>query len=327
MEPKESSHVVMSCNSVSGRDLTTSSSLRFATHRGDHHHHQMMMMMKRSPSELDFEEFIKKSLRPEDTHNKPTADTFSFGFKNMDVMPNSSSSGVSTADHSIFYSQNGTPTTNPSISATIDSQSSICVGRRSINKGIKEDDDEQAIGGGGGGTSGSSHEQSDDDDIDIEAGPCEQSTDAIIINHDVKRIRRMVSNRESARRSRRRKQAHLADLEIQVEQLRGENSCLYKQLTNASQQYREADTDNRVLKSDVEAMRARVKLAEDMVARGSLTSSLNQLIQTHLNTSTTTATTTHFNNNSNNVSPTITLVQAPPMMNSDSVSCVSEIWP
>ncbi|KAF4354534.1 hypothetical protein F8388_022256 [Cannabis sativa] len=285
MEPKESSHVVMSCNSVSGRDLTTSSSLRFATHRGDHHHHQMMMMMKRSPSELDFEEFIKKSLRPEDTHNKPTADTFSFGFKNMDVMPNSSSSGVSTADHSIFYSQNGTPTTNPSISATIDSQSSICVGRRSINKGIKEDDDEQAIGGGGGGTSGSSHEQSDDDDIDIEAGPCEQSTDAIIINHDVKRIRRMVSNRESARRSRRRKQAHLADLEIQV------------------------------------------KLAEDMVARGSLTSSLNQLIQTHLNTSTTTANTTHFNNNSNNVSPTITLVQAPPMMNSDSVSCVSEIWP
>lgn len=102
----------------------------------------------------------------------------------------------------------------------------------------------------------------------------------------------MVSNRESARRSRKRKQAHLADLELQVsnifpcmfylidqikieeknwnlksylcfeysqvEQLRGENASLYKQLTDASQQFGDANTNNRVLKSDVEALRAKV---------------------------------------------------------------------
>lgn len=45
---------------------------------------------------------------------------------------------------------------------------------------------------------------------------------------------------------------------FQVEQLRGENSTLYRQLTDASQQFRDADTNNRVLKSDVEALRAKV---------------------------------------------------------------------
>ncbi|BAT80182.1 hypothetical protein VIGAN_02317500 [Vigna angularis var. angularis] len=58
-------------------------------------------------------------------------------------------------------------------------------------------------------TSGSSREPSDEDD---EAGLCEQSTNAV----DTKRLRRKDSNRESARRSRRRKQAHLSDLEWQV---------------------------------------------------------------------------------------------------------------
>ncbi|KAG1326849.1 putative bZIP transcription factor RISBZ4 [Cocos nucifera] len=77
----------------------------------------------------------------------------------------------------------------------------------------------------------------------------------------------MVSNRESARRSRKRKQAHLADLELQVDQLRGENSSLFKQLTDANQEFNQAVTNNRVLKSDVETLRVKVKMAEDMVTR------------------------------------------------------------
>ncbi|CAI0376296.1 unnamed protein product [Linum tenue] len=98
-------------------------------------------------------------------------------------------------------------------------------------------------------------------------------------SHSVSIDAQMVSNRESARRSRRRKQAHLAELELQVEQLTGENATMYKQLSDAAQQYREAGTNHRVLKSGVEALRAKVKLAEDMVARGSFTCSMNMLLQ------------------------------------------------
>ncbi|RYR39005.1 hypothetical protein Ahy_A09g044388 isoform D [Arachis hypogaea] len=78
---------------------------------------------------------------------------------------------------------------------------------------------------------------------------------------------RMLSNRESARRSRRRKQAHLNELETQVSQLRGENSTLLKRLTDVSHKYNESAVDNRVLKADVETLRAKVKMAEETVKR------------------------------------------------------------
>nr|UYI34514.1 basic leucine-zipper 1 [Diospyros kaki] len=120
-------------------------------------------------------------------------------------------------------------------------------------------------------TSGSSREQSDDDDAEGEAETT-QSTDPA----DAKRVRRMISNRESARRSRRRKQAHLTELETQVSQLRVENSSLLKRLTDISQKYSEAAVDNRVLKADVETLRAKVKMAEETVKR---VTGLNPLFQ------------------------------------------------
>ncbi|KAL1544646.1 basic leucine zipper 9-like isoform X1 [Salvia divinorum] len=120
-----------------------------------------------------------------------------------------------------------------------------------------------------------------EDDIEIEAGSYDHSTNPI----DVQRIKRMVSNRESARISRRRKQAHLALLEQQVEQISGKIATLFEQLDDATQQFKNSTTNNRVLRSDVGALRAKVKLAEDMVARGSLTSSLSHLLQNYLTNS------------------------------------------
>ncbi|KAK4773103.1 hypothetical protein SAY87_028122 [Trapa incisa] len=111
-------------------------------------------------------------------------------------------------------------------------------------------------------TSGSSREQSDDDEAEGETATTENLDPA-----DAKRVRRMLSNRESARRSRRRKQAHLTELETQVSQLRAENSSLLKQLSEISQKFNEAAVDNRVLKADVETLRAKVKMAEETVQR------------------------------------------------------------
>ncbi|MED6163337.1 hypothetical protein PIB30_078898 [Stylosanthes scabra] len=53
---------------------------------------------------------------------------------------------------------------------------------------------------------------------------------------------REVSDRGSARRSRSRKQAHLADLEMQVEKLKPENATLYKEFNDARTQFHEVDT-------------------------------------------------------------------------------------
>ncbi|XP_068325294.1 light-inducible protein CPRF2-like isoform X2 [Pyrus communis] len=111
-------------------------------------------------------------------------------------------------------------------------------------------------------TSGSSKEDSDDDDLegDIEIN---ENMDP----SDVKRARRMLSNRESARRSRRRKQAQMSELETQVGQLRVEHSGLLKRLTDVNQKYDNAAVDNRILRADIETLRAKVKMAEESVKR------------------------------------------------------------
>ncbi|EEF31109.1 light-inducible protein CPRF2 [Ricinus communis] len=121
-------------------------------------------------------------------------------------------------------------------------------------------------------TSGSSREQSDDDENEGETELTENMDPT-----DAKRVRRMLSNRESARRSRRRKQAHLTELETQVAQLRVENSSLLKRLTDISHKYNESAVDNRVLKADVETLRAKVKMAEETVKR---ITGLNSLFHT-----------------------------------------------
>ncbi|KAF7056953.1 hypothetical protein CFC21_064315 [Triticum aestivum] len=103
-----------------------------------------------------------------------------------------------------------------------------------------------------------SKEQSDDDDGDLE-----ENTDPA----SAKRVKRMLSNRESARRSRKRKQAHQNDIESQVTQLRAENASLLKRLTDMTQKYKEASLGNRNLTVDIETMRRKVNIAEEAVRR------------------------------------------------------------
>ncbi|KAG6783858.1 hypothetical protein POTOM_009536 [Populus tomentosa] len=111
-------------------------------------------------------------------------------------------------------------------------------------------------------TSGSSREDSDDDDLEGDTGTNENMDPA-----DVKRVRRMQSNRESARRSRRRKQAQLNELETQVGQLRDERTSLLSRFTDVNQKCDDAAVDNRILKADIETLRAKVKMAEEQVKR------------------------------------------------------------
>ncbi|KAJ6920574.1 hypothetical protein NC651_014226 [Populus alba x Populus x berolinensis] len=102
-------------------------------------------------------------------------------------------------------------------------------------------------------TSGSSREDSDDDDLEGDTGTNENRDPT-----DAKRVRRMQSNRESARRSRRRKQAQLNERENTVGQLRDERSSLLSRFTDVNQKCDSASVDNRILKADIETLRAKV---------------------------------------------------------------------
>ncbi|XP_010038789.2 light-inducible protein CPRF2 isoform X1 [Eucalyptus grandis] len=111
-------------------------------------------------------------------------------------------------------------------------------------------------------TSESSREDSDDEEFEGDTGTTENKDPA-----EVRRARRMQSNRESARRSRRRKQEHMSELENQVGQLKVEHTGLLKRLTDMNQKYDVASVDNRILKADIETLRAKVKMAEETVKR------------------------------------------------------------
>ncbi|KAL4377595.1 hypothetical protein GQ457_02G034470 [Hibiscus cannabinus] len=157
------------------------------------------------------------------------------------------------------------------------------LGSKTVSKGAGDKDDNAVVGISSfingqrklgaqvrpSTSAGSSIELSEEDEVEGENGTMENMDPA-----NAKRVRRMLSNRESARRSRKRKQAHLTELETQVAQLRAENGNLLKRLTDISQKHNEAAVDNRVLKADVETLKAKVKMAEEAIKR---TTGLNHM--------------------------------------------------
>ncbi|XP_009356481.2 basic leucine zipper 43-like [Pyrus x bretschneideri] len=67
---------------------------------------------------------------------------------------------------------------------------------------------------------------------------------------DERKHRRMISNRESARRSRMRKQKHLDELWLQVVRLRNENHSLIDRLNNLSESHDRVVEENARLKEE-----------------------------------------------------------------------------
>uniref|UniRef100_A0A1D1YJC3 Ocs element-binding factor 1 n=1 Tax=Anthurium amnicola TaxID=1678845 RepID=A0A1D1YJC3_9ARAE len=68
---------------------------------------------------------------------------------------------------------------------------------------------------------------------------------------DQRKRKRMESNRESARRSRMRKQRHLDDLINQVTQLQGDNALINAQIGPLAQQFADLDSENTILRTQV----------------------------------------------------------------------------
>ena len=70
--------------------------------------------------------------------------------------------------------------------------------------------------------------------------------------------KRMISNRESARRSRMRKQKHLDDLASQLTQLRSQNQQLLTSVNLTSHKYLAVEAENSVLRAQVNELSHRL---------------------------------------------------------------------
>lgn len=82
---------------------------------------------------------------------------------------------------------------------------------------------------------------------------------------DQRKRKRMQSNRESARRSRMRKQKHLDDLMAQVAQLRKENSQIHTTTSLTTQQLLTVEAENSVLRAQMMELSQRLESLNDIL--------------------------------------------------------------
>ncbi|XWS40062.1 hypothetical protein CRYUN_Cryun18bG0108300 [Craigia yunnanensis] len=78
--------------------------------------------------------------------------------------------------------------------------------------------------------------------------------------------KRMISNRESARRSRMRKQKHLDDLSAQVTQLQKENHQIITMINITTQRYLNVEADNSVLRAQANELSHRLQSLNESIS-------------------------------------------------------------
>ncbi|RHN61327.1 putative transcription factor bZIP family [Medicago truncatula] len=82
---------------------------------------------------------------------------------------------------------------------------------------------------------------------------------------DQRKRKRMISNRESARRSRMRKQKHLDDLVSQVSKLRKENQEILTSVNITTQKYLSVEAENSVLRAQMGELSNRLESLNEIV--------------------------------------------------------------
>ncbi|XVF45330.1 hypothetical protein PTKIN_Ptkin02bG0197200 [Pterospermum kingtungense] len=83
---------------------------------------------------------------------------------------------------------------------------------------------------------------------------------------DERKRKRMISNRESARRSRMRKQKHVDDLMAQVAQLRNENHEIITRINLTTQHYLNVEADNSVLRAQANELSHRLQSLNEIIS-------------------------------------------------------------
>ncbi|MCD7463793.1 hypothetical protein HAX54_051390 [Datura stramonium] len=84
---------------------------------------------------------------------------------------------------------------------------------------------------------------------------------------DERKRKRMISNRESARRSRMKKHKYLDELIAQVDQLKEENNGIVTNINMVNQFYLNMEAENSVLKAQMDELSHRMQSLEEIINR------------------------------------------------------------
>ncbi|PSS36510.1 BZIP transcription factor [Actinidia chinensis var. chinensis] len=82
---------------------------------------------------------------------------------------------------------------------------------------------------------------------------------------DQRKRKRMISNRESARRSRMRKQQHMDDLVVQASQLSEENEFILRRVNLTTQMYLNVEAENSVLRAQLAELTHRLGSLHEII--------------------------------------------------------------
>lgn len=82
---------------------------------------------------------------------------------------------------------------------------------------------------------------------------------------DQRKRKRMISNRESARRSRMRKQKHLDDLMGQLGQLKKENNHIITSMSVTTQHFLNIETENSILRAQMAELSNRLQSLNEII--------------------------------------------------------------
>lgn len=96
------------------------------------------------------------------------------------------------------------------------------------------------------------------DSVSVSPNSCSEGSSRAVYTDNERKLRRMQSNRESARRSRWRKKRHLENLKDQVDRYRTENDELKNRLGSALHHCHVVRRHNELLTSESIALRARL---------------------------------------------------------------------
>ncbi|XP_060176137.1 bZIP transcription factor 11-like [Lycium barbarum] len=96
---------------------------------------------------------------------------------------------------------------------------------------------------------------------------------------DQRKRKRMISNRESARRSRMRKQKHLDDLMSQLDHLRKENNQILTSMNVTTQHYLNVEAENSIMRAQVSELGHRLESLMEIISFLNENGSNGQIIE------------------------------------------------